>query len=105
MLTVDYNEEYPDVLPELSLEAVEGEARGDEIASLLNGLRTVVSQTSPGFLRNSTGVAQLPSFTGRGKFRDGHDIHTDFSSPRASLHDHQYKSRGEKGSGNAKRAA
>jgi len=40
-LTVHYTEEYPDQLPELSLEAIEGELDDNELESLLDELRTV----------------------------------------------------------------
>ncbi|TCD69716.1 hypothetical protein EIP91_006483 [Steccherinum ochraceum] len=40
-LNVVYPDEYPDVLPELSLEAVEGEVTDEEEANLLDGMRTV----------------------------------------------------------------
>jgi len=40
-LTVYYTEEYPDQLPELTLEAIEGELDDNELESLLDELRTV----------------------------------------------------------------
>ena len=42
-LDVTYPENYPDVLPELSLEAIEGELEDTEIEQLMEDLRTVVS--------------------------------------------------------------
>lgn len=41
-LYVRYPDDYPDVLPELSIEAVEGEVDDGEIDHLLNELRSVV---------------------------------------------------------------
>ncbi|TFK54906.1 RWD-domain-containing protein [Heliocybe sulcata] len=40
-LTVHYPEEYPDVLPDLSLEPAEGDLEEQDIETLLNDLRTV----------------------------------------------------------------
>ncbi|KAH8099491.1 RWD-domain-containing protein [Cristinia sonorae] len=40
-LNVVYPDEYPDVLPELSLEATEGELTDEEMAGLLKGMKTV----------------------------------------------------------------
>jgi len=40
-LNVVYPEEYPDALPELSLEATEGEITDKEVVDLLDGMRTV----------------------------------------------------------------
>jgi hypothetical protein len=45
LLTVRYVDGYPDVLPELSLEAVKGTVDNDEIEQLLNELLAVVSWT------------------------------------------------------------
>jgi hypothetical protein len=45
LLTVRYLDGYPDVLPELSLEAVKGTVDNDEIVQLLDGLLEVVSWT------------------------------------------------------------
>jgi hypothetical protein len=39
---VHYTDDYPDALPELSLEAIEGSFECDELDSLLTELRTVV---------------------------------------------------------------
>lgn len=41
-LNVVYPDEYPDTLPELSLEAVEGEVTEQEVANLLDEMKTVV---------------------------------------------------------------
>ena len=41
-LDVRYPDDYPDALPELSIEAVEGEVDDGEIEHLLNELRSVV---------------------------------------------------------------
>jgi hypothetical protein len=41
-LSVHYTDEYPDVLPELYLEAVEGEVEEEELDALLEELRGVV---------------------------------------------------------------
>ncbi|KIM87049.1 hypothetical protein PILCRDRAFT_95926 [Piloderma croceum F 1598] len=40
-LTVHYTDGYPDKLPDLSLEAIEGELEDDELESLLHELRTI----------------------------------------------------------------
>lgn len=41
-LHVLYPEQYPDTLPELSLESVDGDLEDDELTTLLGELRTVV---------------------------------------------------------------
>lgn len=41
-LTVHYTDSYPDELPELSLDPIEGELEDSEIEELLSGMRTVV---------------------------------------------------------------
>lgn len=41
-LNVTYPDAYPDVLPELSLEAIEGEITDEEVSSLLDEMKTVV---------------------------------------------------------------
>ena len=45
-LTVHYPDEYPDVLPDLSLTAAEGEIGDDEVTGLLKELHSVVRQSS-----------------------------------------------------------
>jgi hypothetical protein len=42
-LTVYYTDDYPDVLPKLSLEPLEGEVDEEEINGLLDGAQAVVS--------------------------------------------------------------
>ena len=42
-LNVNYVEGYPDVLPDLSLEIIEGEVNDEEVAALLDDLRVIVS--------------------------------------------------------------
>lgn len=41
-LHVHYTDDYPDVLPDLSLTAVEGEIEDEELETLLEELKTVV---------------------------------------------------------------
>lgn len=41
-LDVHYNDDYPEALPDLSLEAVEGDVTEDEIDELLQSMKTVV---------------------------------------------------------------
>ncbi len=43
-LRVHYGASYPDVLPDLSLEAVEGELEDDEVAKLISELNDIVGQ-------------------------------------------------------------
>lgn len=42
-LDVKYPQDYPDVLPELSLEPTQGGLQDDEVQALIEGLRAVVS--------------------------------------------------------------
>ena len=42
-LDVHYPDDYPDALPELSLEPIEGDISGNEIEELLQSMRTFVS--------------------------------------------------------------
>lgn len=44
VLEVQYTDDYPDTLPELSLELMEGSIEDDEIENLLADLRRVVCQ-------------------------------------------------------------
>jgi hypothetical protein len=44
-LSIHYPEGYPDVLPELELEAVEGDVNEKEIEGLLDELKTSVSNS------------------------------------------------------------
>jgi len=44
-LSVHYPDEYPDVLPDLSLTAAEGEIDDDEVTDLLKELHSVVRQS------------------------------------------------------------
>ncbi|GBE82336.1 RWD domain-containing protein [Sparassis crispa] len=57
-LEVQYSNDYPDVLPELSLEIVEGSVDEEEIQHLLNGLRAVGSENL-GMAMTFTLVSQL----------------------------------------------
>ena len=41
-LDVHYNDDYPETLPDLSLEPVEGDVTEDEIDELLQSMKTVV---------------------------------------------------------------
>lgn len=50
-LSVNYTDDYPNLLPELELEAVEGEIDEPEHNSLLQGLADVVSMMFVGFDR------------------------------------------------------
>lgn len=43
-LNVHYGDEYPDILPTLTLEAVEGELEESEVDGLLTQLRAVVCE-------------------------------------------------------------
>lgn len=52
-LDVRYPDDYPDVLPELSLDAVEGELEEDEREELLRGLQTAVNTPFEGARRAS----------------------------------------------------
>jgi hypothetical protein len=85
---VHYTDGYPDTLPDLSLEAIEGELEDDELESLLHELRTIVRIVY---------LAAIPSLiqkiSGRGKSGDGHDIHASFSSERKTLTSSSFKSR------------
>lgn len=46
VLDVRYPDDYPDVIPELSLEPEEGDFSASELENLLNGLRSVVCETT-----------------------------------------------------------
>jgi len=48
-LDVKYPEGYPDQLPELSAEPIEGDIADDELNQLLNGLRTLVVKKISGW--------------------------------------------------------
>ena len=75
-----YTDGYPDKLPDLSLEAIEGELEDDELKTLLHELRTIV--------RNNLWRSLIQSFitiSERRKSGDGHDIHASFSSERKTL--------------------
>lgn len=41
-LSVHYTDDYPDTLPDVSIEAIEGDLGDDEIAGILSGLKSVV---------------------------------------------------------------
>jgi len=89
-LTVHYTDGYPDELPDLSLEAIEGELVDDELESLLHELRTVVRHcVAHG---DSISNSKFYAISGRGKPRDGHDIHASFSSERTTFKSNSRKS-------------
>ena len=98
-LTVHYTDAYPDELPDLSLDAIEGELEDDELQSLLNELCTVVRPCQ------FTTTPLLIGLTGRGKPRDGYDIHSSVSSERAtfisSTRERRKYSQGGEGEGTA----
>lgn len=78
-LDVTYPDDYPDVLPELSLHALEGELKDGEVEQLLKDLQALVSRyNSPVHGRNSS----LTPFAGRRKSRHGHDLHACITSTR-----------------------
>ncbi|KAI0273608.1 RWD-domain-containing protein [Gloeopeniophorella convolvens] len=57
-LTVHYTDNYPDALPDLSLEPIEGEADDDEIQSLLNSAK-IIGDESIGMAMTFTIVSHL----------------------------------------------
>jgi hypothetical protein len=86
-LIVHYPAGYPDELPNLSLEAIEGELKDDELQSLLDDLHTVVRLHS---------IEQIPfmiELSGRGKHWDSYDIHSSLPSERTIVISGPLKSR------------
>ena len=69
-LDVTYPDEYPDVLPELSLETLDGELDEDEVDALLKELHAVVRAAVD--LHKS---CKIHLSAGRGESWHGHDFH------------------------------
>lgn len=53
ILNVKYTSGYPDTLPELTADPLEGEIEEEELADLLNGLKALVCLLTPGVFRLS----------------------------------------------------
>lgn len=73
-LTLNYTDEYPDALPELVLETVDGDLSETESAALLKGLLDVVSHS----IRSKNQSVEY--LTGRREQGLGNDIHIGFAS-------------------------
>ena len=86
-LTVLYTESYPDELPRLSLEPLEGEVEEEEINSLLTSAQAVVSRLAR--LRHLC-VTLIKDTIGGGKHWDGDDLHHRLASTRAVINSHPH---------------
>ena len=84
-LTVLYTDSYPDELPQLSLEPLEGEVDEEEINSLFAGAQAVVSTLAR--LRHLC-VPLIGDTVGGGKHWDGDDLHHRLASTRAVINSH-----------------
>jgi len=84
-LTVLYTDSYPDELPRLSLEPLEGEVDEEEIDSLLTSTQAVVSTLAR--LRHLCVTLTGDTVGGR-KHWDGDDLHHRLASTRAVINSH-----------------
>jgi hypothetical protein len=78
-LSVDYPDDYPDALPKLELEAVDGELDESESDTLLQSLADVVRLVLCKVDRGPE------DDTGRREHRHGDDFYTGFASPRTAV--------------------
>ena len=77
-----YTDNYPDELPELSLEPLEGVTDEEEMDTLLDSTRAVVSMLACLSVQR-IGLIRDP--VGSGKYRDGDDLHYRLASTRAAI--------------------
>jgi len=77
---VHYTDEYPDELPNLSLEPLEGEVDEEELNDLLDSARAVVSTLIRAYAQC---IYLIGDTIGPGKHWDGDDLHHCLASTRA----------------------
>ena len=70
-LCVRYTEDYPDRVPEMTLQVVEGKVDVQELQTLLLELRTVVCRR----MYRSSYLTKIGPSLGKRKYRNGYDIH------------------------------